>query len=84
MSGGWSKQICHCSSQFRKIIHRGTLQDCPQRLSLQGRAVWALESLQRPKWGWPSHGWVSDAVASEFVGDCVVLAVDVTENPMTA
>ena len=27
MSGGWSKQICHCSSQFRKNIHGGTLQE---------------------------------------------------------
>ena len=23
MSGGWSKQICHCSSQFRKKYPRG-------------------------------------------------------------
>ena len=27
MSGGWSKQICHCSSQFRKNIHGGALQE---------------------------------------------------------
>ena len=27
MSGGWSKQICHCSSQCRKNIHGGTLQE---------------------------------------------------------
>ena len=84
MSGGWSKQICHCSSQFRKIIHRGTLQECPQRLSLQGRAVWALGSLQRPKWGWAGRSWVLDASASKFVGYFVVLAVDVSKDPLTA
>ena len=65
MSGGWSKQICHCSSQFRKIIHRGTLQDCPQRLSFQGRAMWALESLQRPKWGWAGRSKTNKVVSTK-------------------
>ena len=79
MSGGWSKQICHCSSQFRNNIHVVTLQDCPHRLRVHGSTVWALESLQRPKWGWASRSWVLDAVASEFVDDCVILAVDVSK-----
>ena len=79
-----SKRVCHCSSQFRKNIHVVTLQDCPQRLRMQGSTVWALESLQRPKWGWASRSWLLDAVASEFVGDCVILAVDVSKDPLTA
>ena len=40
--------------------------------------------MQRPKWGWASRSWVLDAVASEFIGDCVVLAVDVSKDPLTA
>ena len=46
--------------------------------------MWALESLQGPKWGWASRSWVLDAVASEFIGDCVVLAVDMSKDPLTA
>ncbi len=40
--------------------------------------------MQEPKWGGTSRYWVLDAVAGEFVGDGVVLAVDVTKNPMAA
>ena len=40
--------------------------------------------MQRPKWGWPGRSWVSDAIASKFVGDFVVLAVDVSKDPLTA
>ena len=40
--------------------------------------------MQEPKWGGTSRYWVLDAVAGEFVGDGVVLAVDATKNPMAA
>ena len=39
---------------------------------------------KRPQWGKASLGWVEDAVAGELVGDGVVLAIDVAENPMAA
>ena len=95
MSGGWSEQIqfpkkslslfkpieqtpCLFTRTGRGSVHKGQ-RDCPQRLRVQGSTVWALESLQRPKWGWASRSWVLDAVASEFVDDCVILAVDVSK-----
>ena len=40
--------------------------------------------MQGPKWGGTSHCLVLDAVAGEFVGDGVVLAVEVTKDPMAA
>ena len=90
MSGGWSKQIqfpkgsVTVQANFAKNIHVVTLQDDPQRLRMQGSTVWALESLQRPKWGWASRSWVLDAVASEFVADFIILAVDVSKDPLAA
>ena len=53
-------------------------------MRVQTGTGWVWKSLQGPKWGGASRCWVLDAVAGEFVGDGVVLAVDVTKNPMAA